>query len=332
MINITHFMRRPGPRAFSIERLFQDIRNHLPNTCKVRVYQCENYSKGIWPRVQNIFGAYRNQNQINHITGDVHYLSYLMDKQRTILTIHDLVLLTRLKGIRWCVIWFFWYWLPIKRCSVVTVISEETKKQLLQHIKCDPQKIHVIHNNVSAEFLPVIKEFNEANPRILQMGAGWNKNVERVAEALAGMHCKLVIIGALSDKQVDILKLNGIDYENHVGITRKALVAQYEECDLVTFASIYEGFGLPIIEANAVGRPVITSNISSMPEVAGEGACLVNPYDVQSIRDGIQKVINDDSYRDQLVAKGLENVKRFNPDVIASKYAELYKTVIGAVE
>jgi glycosyltransferase involved in cell wall biosynthesis len=101
----------------------------------------------------------------------------------------------------------------------------------------------------------------------------------------------------------------------------------YAQADMVLFASTYEGFGLPIIEAQATGRPVVTSRVTAMPEVAGEGACLVDPYDVSSIRNGVLRVLDDGSYRDSLVHLGFENVRRFEPSLIASQYARLYEEV-----
>jgi glycosyltransferase involved in cell wall biosynthesis len=101
-------------------------------------------------------------------------------------------------------------------------------------------------------------------------------------------------------------------------------------CDLLVFASTFEGFGLPIVEAQATGRPVVTSNIMSMPEVAGDAACLVDPFNVSSIREGVLKVINDSDYRNALVKAGFENVKRFQPEQIARQYAELYHELVKA--
>jgi len=327
LINVTHFMRRSEPGAHSIERLFEDIRSHLPGDIRVTV--CENKfpSKGLVKRIYDMIRAGRHQGDVNHITGDVHFLTYLLNHRRTILTIHDCVLLERFYGIKHWLLWLFWYWLPSRRCACMTVISEATRQQALRHLKCDPAKIHVIYNNVSEEFRPFPKTFNAISPRILQIGTGPNKNIERVAEALSGMDCRLVIIGHLSLKQIHILKYFQIHYENHVNLSRQALVEQYNLCDFVVFVSIYEGFGLPIVEANAVGRPVVTSNIWSMPEIARDAACLVDPFDVASIRGGLDKVIGDPAYRAHLVQAGFKNVKRFEVNFIAGQYAQLYRNM-----
>jgi len=105
------------------------------------------------------------------------------------------------------------------------------------------------------------------------------------------------------------------------------MVQQYVDADILTFVSTYEGFGMPIVEANVVGRPVLTSNISSMPEVAGDAACLVDPFDVNSIREGLLKIIQDDNYRNNLIEKGKVNAQRFNPSFIAKMYLDIYKKI-----
>jgi glycosyltransferase involved in cell wall biosynthesis len=115
----------------------------------------------------------------------------------------------------------------------------------------------------------------------------------------------------------------GIEYSNRYNLSVAEVVAEYESCDLVTLVSTYEGFGMPIVEGNSVGRPVITSNVASMPEVAGDAACLVDPFDVPSIRAGILRVIRDEEYRQQLVANGFRNAERFT----AARVAELYEAI-----
>jgi len=84
---------------------------------------------------------------------------------------------------------------------------------------------------------------------------------------------------------------------------------------------------MPILEAQAVGRPVITSTTTSMPFVAGDAACIIDPYSTEAIRNAVQKIIRDVRYREELVSKGLENVKRFNADLIAGMYFRLFQKV-----
>jgi glycosyltransferase involved in cell wall biosynthesis len=162
---------------------------------------------------------------------------------------------------------------------------------------------------------------------VLQVGTGAHKNLTGAIQALTGLRCHLKIIGQLSSEQRGILKRQRIDFSNIENATDAEVVRAYQECDLLLFASTYEGFGLPIVEANATGRPVVTSNLLSMPEVAGGAACLVDPFDVASIRAGVVRVIGDPVYRQSLVVAGLENVKRFEPRRIAAQYAAMYAEI-----
>lgn len=275
-------------------------------------------------RVRNILWARRNAGPVNHIAGDVHYLALGLPKHRTILTIADCVSLIRNRGLKKWLLRLFWYRLPVRRATLVTTISEFTKQQLLKFVNCDPSKIHPIHCPISDGFKARPKPFDARQPVILQVGTGWNKNLCRVARALEGMPCKLEIIGPLDGRHRNELSKAGIDFSAHDSVSAEALVSLYEQCDLLVFASTYEGFGLPIIEAQAVGRPVITSNLCSMPEVAGEGACFVDPLDVESIRNGVVNVVENAEYRESLVSLGFINVKRFSGRILAGRFARVY--------
>jgi len=331
MVNVVHYVRKTNDSRFSIERLYEDVREYLSKDIDVVVWKCAEFSKGFLPRVRDILRARRVQSEVNHVTGDVHYLTFLLDRRRTILTIHDLVLLERLSGIKRWLAWLLWYWLPVKRSRLVITVSHATRDALLRSVRCNPQKVRVICNPVSKEFQPSPYTFNASRPRILQIGTGANKNVERLAAALEGISAHLTVIGPLSNDQIDILRGNGTDFENLVGLSRDELVVEYRRADMLVFASTYEGFGLPIIEAQAIGRPVVTSNIGPMPEVAGLGACLVDPFDVASLRAGILRVIIDDRYRSQLIDYGFQNIEKYSAQLVSREYADVYREIRNSV-
>jgi glycosyltransferase involved in cell wall biosynthesis len=218
----------------------------------------------------------------------------------------------------------FWLQWPARRCCLITTISEFSKSEILRYVACPPAKIRVIGVPVGSEFRADRKEFNERCPLVLQLGTQPNKNLERVAEALRGLSCRLRIIGTLSVTQRAALTASGVEYTSVSSLTDADLVEEFRQCDMVVFASTYEGFGMPIVEANAMGRPVVAGNACSMPEVASDAACLVDPLDIESIRTGILSIFRDDVYRDGLVRKGFINARRFTPEAIARQYQQAY--------
>jgi len=162
---------------------------------------------------------------------------------------------------------------------------------------------------------------------LLQVGTRQNKNLDRLVQAIDGIPCKLDIIGELGAETLRLLEQHKTEYSWATNLSKAAIIEKYIACDILVFASTFEGFGMPIIEANAVERAVVTSSISAMPEIAGNAACLVDPFSIESIRHGIKKVIEDDVYREALVEAGRKNKLRFEAATIANQYAQLYKEV-----
>ena len=167
-------------------------------------------------------------------------------------------------------------------------------------------------------------------PRLLQVGTKDNKNLHRLFEALKGCKCHLHIIGPVNDDHRSLLKANKISYSQAENLSFEEVVDEYKKADIVTFVSTYEGFGLPIIEAQAIGRAVVTSNISPMKEVAGDGAVLVDPFSIDSIREGIITLIEKKELRLQLIEKGKLNIRRYSGDHVANAYLNVYDQLANA--
>ena len=322
-VAVSWFFRRPWV-FHSIEELFATVAGALPPDVTVtrRVAPCAGTAPlALW---RNLRWARGRQGQVNHITGDVHYLAAALDPRRTVLTIHDLRFLGHPSPWKRALLRLLWVGLPVRRVRCVTVISDATRRELLKIVKVPESRLRVIPNCLAPGFTFSPKAFNAMRPTILHVGTTENKNLPRLAEALRGVRCRLQILGKPTREQEYVLDRNGIEFTWVAGLAREAVVELYRKCDLLCFVSTCEGFGLPVIEAQGVGRPVITSNVSSLPEVAGEAALLVDPYDVEAIRAAIRRIITEPLLRAELVARGRSNIARFAPERVAAMYAALY--------
>lgn len=323
---ILQYQRKRRRHAnYSLEAIFEDLRARLPVDLAIAMRLAPFHSNGVLRRLAIVLDVWIHQKAITHVTGDINFAVLGASRKNAIVTVLDCGFLNRRSGVsRWILkkLWLDW---PVAWSSKVTTISWAMKDEICRFTGCNPDKIHVIPVAISERFVRSPKTFCTARPRILHVGTAPNKNLNRLCDALRGIACKLVIVGQISEETKQLLSGNYIEYENHVGLSLDDLIRQYEQCDLLAFVSTYEGFGMPILEAQAVGRPVITGNVSSMPEVAGNGACLVDPFDTNQIRTGIRRIIEDESYRSDLIEAGFQNVKRFNAAKIAEQYLDLYR-------
>lgn len=327
-MNIQYIFRHKAAGFNSIENVFGSIYNNLEKKNNRRASKWNLPFKKL--TVLNIYKNIRYcfkeiPRGIKHITGDVHYICIFFPN--SILTIHDIHSSFNKNFLRNFIVKVFWYWIPCLRVKYITTISETSAEEIRNLIPFAKHKIKVIPNPVSSLFQPKYKEFNSRYPIILQVGTKANKNLKNLILALAEIKCRLVIVGQLSLSQKQLLIKKGIDFVQYFDVSFTKIIQLYEHSDIVSFISTYEGFGMPIIEAQAIGRPVITSNISAMPEVAGDGAYLVNPFDVNEIKLGISEIILNSELRKKIVEKGFRNVKKYNVETIVLQYLSLYKNL-----
>lgn len=328
-MTVTYLFRSPGT-GHSIEALFDGVQREMAQQTGIITtsFRLPHVSRGLRSVWQNIrFVARQRFAGLIHVTGDVHYVTLALPVQRTILTIHDCITLERHRSqpLRYVFFWLFWFYLPIRRAAVVTAVSEKTRQDLLRYVGPVAEKVVVVPNGYNPGFIYRSQPFYNERPVLLQLGTASHKNLAGLIQALEGIHCMLIIVGPLTPEIIVDLQRRNIAYESYMNVSREQIIELYNRCDIVTFISTYEGFGMPILEANASGRVVITSAISPMRELAAGAAHLVDPTDVAAIRQGILRLIHDDNYRQRLIDAGLQNAQQYTLSNAAAQYASLYQ-------
>jgi glycosyltransferase involved in cell wall biosynthesis len=258
----------------------------------------------------------------------------------------------------------------IKSADTVIAISENTKRDIVRLTGIDENKIQVIYDGVGAEFKPVgaqyfarkipdmqdtsaqdiarlreIKEkYNLPEKFILYLGtieprkniSGLISAFEQIADKAEMREYQLVIVGAGGWKNFEIYRaVKNSKFKDRIKligyIENYEKIYYYNLCSIFCYPSFYEGFGLPILEAMACGAPVITSNLSSMPEVAGDAALLIDPMDENSIKQGIIALASDEKLRKLYSSRGVERAKLFSWKKSAEKYLELFQSLSSRV-
>ena len=330
-MKVNYLWRKPDANEQSIERLFSFVRAEI-NNFDIQAKDIKATGRGGVKNLLKDIYYFRNmvgKNEIAHITGDVHFAAIALKTNKIIITVHDLGTYRQFSWYRYLIFYIFWIYLPFKRARYIVAISDKTKKEIIKAMPSIAQKVIVIPNCITIDIEKKTTLKDNLKPKVLIIGTRENKNIERAICALEGLDVELIIVGKLSNEQVNLLNEKKINYENSFNVTEKELIEIYRQSDYLLFPSVYEGFGLPIIEAQAQNLLVITSNVSPMKEICGEDSgIIVDPLSVESIRAGINKALklsNDDKLA--LIKSAKINIEKYTPDLSSRNYMKLYEMI-----
>lgn len=209
-----------------------------------------------------------------------------------------------------------------RRCTAIVCVSEYTRSEFLDWSGMDSDQVHVVHNGVSPRFNTDVEPYRPGYPYLLYPGNMRSyKNVGTLLRAYArsslrALGLKVVLTGAATPElQATIAELRIAEDVVFMGfVPDEHLPGLYRGATFTAFISLYEGFGLPIVESMAVGTPVLTSNVSSMPEIADDAALIVDPLDVDEVARAMEGLVSDSTLCDDLIARGLARAAAFSWD------------------
>ena len=327
-MRVVHLQRRPRAVAnHSIEQSFALVRTALAPRMDIRLAIMPRESRGLLDRLAIARAAAAERGDVLHLLGDITFAGAATDPRRTIVTVLDCIHETWPQPVRRALVAFGWLTLPAWRGVTFSAISRFTAERVAHHTRVPLDAITVIPPAVDPRFAAAWSPLPSGAPLALIVGTTPNKNVARALRALAGLDVQALVIGPLDEEARRIAREARIVLEQHDRVDETFLLDAYRRAHVVLFPSLYEGFGLPIVEAQAAGRPVVTSDLSPTRETAGGAAWLVNPLDVESIRAGVRAALAPGADRDARLSAARANATRFAPGPIADAWERLYREV-----
>lgn len=235
----------------------------------------------------------------------------------------------------------------LNQCHRILTVSDFERKRIMERLHLPAEQVVTVYNGYNPRFRPLQQEDGQAYKRYMPKGdylfflgnTDPKKNTKGVLQAYVkylerSSHKRPLLIADLKDEYLDaLLKAEQLEhirpYISSPGYIRNEdLPSIYNAAFAFLYPSLRESFGIPMIEAMACGTPVIVSNTSAMPEVAGDGALQIDPFQPETITDALIKLEHDDSFKSELIAYGLEQAKRYSWKSTAEAWANIYREVL----
>jgi glycosyltransferase involved in cell wall biosynthesis len=308
----------------------------------------ENFESLWWEQVGMVRACHREKIELLHCP---YFAAPYFLPARTVVTVHDVITLVmpeyrvRRESRMYSSLVAF----TVRRADAIITVSDYSKRDIMRTLQIPEDRIHVIGNAVDSSYRPIsdgrmvesVRERYGIGPKYILYFGGFDvrKNVGRLLEAYAALphstreEYQLVIAGRLPfvghplypDPRPRIKELGLEDQVVVTGQIREQDKAPlYSAATLYVFPSLYEGFGMPVLEAMACGATVITSNLSALPEVAGDAACLVDPYDTQAISQAIGELLENETMRSELRERALARAQHFSWKRVAQQTLDVY--------
>lgn len=331
-------IRRKSIGKNSVDKILELINPVIIKNVQVKSITCPYTNEGIINKLRNIIWISKYRNEYVHFAGDLGYLSIFRKRKSYLITILDLGMPGKYTGFKKFILDHIWYKQAVRRSFKSIAISEFTKRsicELFSHPNNIETKIQTIGCPVNLSLEAAERDMRfpidqNSKLKVLQIATSQhNKNISNSISALIGKNVEYHFVGLLKKEDEILLKKNFINYQVYKNISEELLRCLYKTCHLLLFPSLYEGFGMPIIEAQAHNCLVLTSNISPMKEVAGDGAILVNPYSIDSISKGIDQIISLPEIQEKLREKGNKNSRKYTPEIIGGMYIKEYKRFLN---